>query len=97
MYHAYPIAATASFYPEAVKSGLSSGTSERPDSRLNRLCRVGSEPNYREFIAAKSILVMVSFSIDTSRMTGIFCLASSMVSFHTFLIVETLFDSQGYL
>jgi hypothetical protein len=63
MYHAYPIAATAFFYPEAVKSGVSSGTSELPD-------------RYHP---------------------GIFCLASSMVSFHTSLVVETLFDSQGYL
>ncbi|MDQ3884111.1 MAG: hypothetical protein M3239_01545, partial [Thermoproteota archaeon] len=44
----------------------------RPDSSLNTLCRLGSEANYREFIAARSILVMVSFSIDISRMTGNF-------------------------
>ena len=43
-----------------------------PDSSLNTLWSLGSEANYREFIAARSILVMVSFSIAISRMTGNF-------------------------
>jgi hypothetical protein len=120
MYHAYPIAATAFLYPEAVKSGLSSGTSELPDryqpsrqpsgfisialvnlswlgSRLNTLCRLGSEANYREFIAVRSILVIISLGIVISRKTGIFCLASPIVSFDTSLAVETFFDSHAYL
>jgi hypothetical protein len=119
MYHAYPIAATAFLYPEAVKSGLSSGTSELPDryqpsrqpsgfisiaivnlswlgSSLNTLCRLRSEANY-EFIAVRSILVIISLGIVISRKTGIFCLASPIVSFDTSLAVETLFDSHAYL